>query len=485
MSYKLYLSAAAVLSGLVFWAPLGKAQNPSSGAQQPRPGSPAAEGSGSGAKEAATGSPLLDAQDLVADTTPLTGALNLSLGLPAGRHSFLLPSFGVSSQVQINPYTSNLPNALDRVETGYATGRLALSMASGRSNLALDYLAGGSFSSDPNQGNAGIQSLHFSDVIHWGRWSTMFGDQLSYTAQSPFGFGGLGSLNNLGVGLGSIAGSNSDIRDNFLPGQSILINGSTQISNAAVGEVDYALSHRGSLTFAGSYGLLDFINAGFQNSSSASFQGGYNYLVDRKNSIGVLYRFNEIMFSGLSQRIDDHGVQLSYARRIVARLSFQVGAGPDVVIYKSPLAASSTVANWMASTALRYQYRHFGAGISFNHYLTGGSGLLTGAQTDLSSGYLSQAFNKDWEGSLWAGYSRNQALQQTMPSANGVAPQAWYATAQVKRNFVRYGSLFIAYSASGQSNLATLCTMPACRASLLTSTISVGYNWGLRPIVLE
>jgi hypothetical protein len=484
MLRKLYLSGV-VLSGLALLAPLCKAQNPSTGAQQPLPDSSSPVGGTPAAKAAASGYPVIEGQEVVADTTPLAGAENLTLGLPASGHSFLLPSFGVASQAQIHPYGYGQPNTSGVIESTYLTGRLAMSRSSKRSSLGLDYLIGGSFSTDPNQGNSGLHSLHFSDMSYWGRWSIMFGDQLSYTAQSPFGFGGLGSSSNLGVGLGNITGSNSSFRDTFLPGQSILINGSTQVSNAAIGEVDYALSHRASLTFAGSYGLLDFLNNGFQNSSNATFQGGYNYQLDRKNSIAVIYRFNDTMFSGLSQRIEDHSVLLSYARRIVGRLSLQIGAGPDVVIYKSPLASSSTVGNWTGFSSLRYQYRYLGTGISYSHSVTGGSGLLTGAQTDLFSGNLNQAFNRDWEMSIFAGYSRNHALRQTMPSASNISPQAWYATALVKRHFVRYGSLFFAYSASGQSSLASICTLPACRVNSLTSTVSIGYNWGLRPIVLE
>jgi len=346
-------------------------------------------------------------------------------------------------------------------------------------------MTGGSFSTDSNQGNSGIQSLHFSDSIHWGRWSSMFGDQLGYTSQSPFGFGGLGGLNNLGVGFGNGVGSNSDFRNGFLPGQSILITGAPQVSNAAIGEVDYALSHRASLTFAGSYGLLDFANAGFQNSSNATFQGGYNYLLDRKNSIAVFYRFNATMFSGLSQRIEDHSMQLSFARRITGRLSFQVGAGPDVLIYKSPLIGPSTVASWTGSASLRYQYRRLGTGFSYNHSVTGGSGLLAGAETDMFSGYLNHALNREWDATVSTGYSRNHALQQTMLTAGSASPQAWFASAQVSRHFVRYGSLFMAFGTSGQSSLVSLCTLPACRVSSLSNTVSIGYNWGLRPIALE
>jgi hypothetical protein len=484
MLHKLCLTGI-VASGLVFLGAVARAQNPNAGAQPPAPANSAPTGTASSPKEAVRGFPVLEAQEVEPDTTSLAGVQNLTLGLPPSGHSFLLPSFGVTSQAQINPYDSSQPNSPGVIETTYLSGRLALMRSSGRSNLSLDYMAGGSFSTGSNQGNFGIQNLHFSDMTHWGRWTTMIGDQFSYTAQSPFGFGGLGNLNNLGVGFGAGVGSSATFNNNFLPGQSILINGSPQVGNAVIGELDYALSHRASLTFAGSYGLLHFVDAGFQDSSNATFQGGYNYLLDRKNSIAVFYRFNGTMFSGLSQGIQDHSVQLSYARRITGQLSFQVSGGPDAQVYKAPLAGPSRVASWMASTSLNYRHRHLGAGFSYNHSVTGGSGVLRGATADVFSGNLNHAIKRDWEASASSGYSWNHALQQTTPNASGTSPQSWFVFASLNRHFVSYGSLFISYGASGQSSLAAICTLPACQVSRLSSTVSIGYNWGLRPIVIE
>jgi hypothetical protein len=475
-----------VFSGLVLWAPLGSAQNPATGTQQPAPANPTPDATGTGAapKEAASGAPVLDEQELVPDTNALAGAQNLSIGLPPAGHSFLLPSFGATFQVQQNPYNSSQADSAGVIESAYLVGRLAFTRTSGRSNLLLDSTTGGSFSNYSTEGTFAIQSLHFSDSIHWGRWTTMIGEQFSYTPESPFGFAGLGSLSNLGVGLGSVS-PNSGFQSGFLPNQSILVDGSPQISNAVIGEVDYALSHRASLSFSGSYNFLDFVDAGFQDSSSATFQGGYNYQLDQLNSIAILYRYSANMLSGLSQGIQDHSVQFSYARRVTGRMSFQFGGGPDLQIFKSPLAGPSTVVSWTASTSLNYQYRHLKSGFTYIHSVTGGSGLLPGAQTDQLSGSIGRTINKDWQVTVSTGYARNHAFQQTSLNSNNATPQSWFATAQVSRLFVRYGSLFIAYTASGQSSLASICTLPACRVNSLSSTGSIGYNWGLRPIVLE
>jgi len=475
-----------VLSGLVLWAPLGRAQNPATGTQQPTPANPTPDTTGTGAapKEAASGAPVLDEQDLVPDTNALAGAQNLSIGLPPAGHTFLLPSFGAIFQLQQNPYNSSQADSAGIIESGYLVGRLVLSRTSGRSNLLLDSSSGVTFSNYSTEGTFGIQSLHFSDSIRWGRWTTVIGEQFSYTPESPFGFAGLGSLGNLGVDPGR-GSSNSGFQNGFLPSQSILVDGSPQISNAVIGEVDYALSHRASFSFSGAYDLLHFVDAGFQNSSSATFQGGYNYQLDLLNSIAVIYRYSANMFSGRTQGIQDHSAQLAYSRRITGRMSFQFGVGPDVQIFKSPLAGPNTAVNWMATTSMNYQYRHLKAAFYYYHSVSGGSGILPGAQTDLFSGNIGRTINKDWDGTVSAGYSRNHAFQQTSLNSNSTTAQSWFVSAQVTRHFVRYGSLFIAYSATGQSSLASICTQPACGVNSLSSTGSIGYNWGLRPIVLE
>jgi hypothetical protein len=408
----------------------------------------------------------------------------LTLGSALPGHFILLPSLGLSTQAQTNAYNSSESSSIGAVSATYLTGRLTLNRTSLQSQLSLDYLAGGILTNDPLQGNSAIQNLTFSDLKQWGRWSVLFGDHMSYTSQSPFGFGGLGGLNNLGVSPGNGSGGGG-FRSGFQPDQSIFINGAGQVTNAVIGQIDYALSHRSSLTFAGSYGILDFLQAGFLNNSGGTFQGGYNYLLDRVNSIAVFYRFNSLTFAGLSQGIKDHSVQLSYGRRITGRLSFQVGAGPDILEFQAPISGPSTVASWAGSAALKYQFRSFGAGLNYDHSLTGGSGLLLGAKTDLVFGTLSHTFNRDWEGAASMGYSANQPLQQTTPNANAFYPKAWFGNIRVMRHFVGYGSLFLDYNISGQTGLAAICSQAACRVNSRINAVTIGYNWGLRPLVLE
>ncbi len=416
----------------------------------------------------------------IADTRPVGGVQNLSLGGQATRHSFLLPSFGVISQVQFNPYDSKSPGNSSPATATYLSGRLALNKTSARSELLLDYLAAGAFASNSNQGDSIVQSVDFAETIKAGRWSQVFGDQFSYLPGSSFNFGGLGGLNNFGLSLSSV-GATPGFRQDLVPNQSILTN-TAAISNAVFAQTTYALGYRSSLNFFGTYGTLYFPDNGFQNSSSVSGGASYGYLLSPLNSMSISYGFNRFIFSHLPVGADSHTVQLSFARRITGRMSFQVGAGPDVQIYRSRLAGAGTVLSWAATAGMNYKLREWGAGLYYVHSLGDGSGLLAGAEADMVTGNLSRGFGK-WRGSATVGYARNRALQQT--SIHTIAPQSWFGGAQVSRGLGTFGHFFLSYNVSRQSSLGAICSFPACATNQLMQTISVGYNWGFRPIVLE
>lgn len=415
----------------------------------------------------------------IPDTRPLAGVQNLSLGSQSTSHSFLLPSFGVTSAAQFNG--SGSVGDSSPTSTTYISGRLALNKISDRSELLLDYIAGGGFSSHSNEGNSVIQNLDFSETIRAGRWSQTFGEQFSFLSASSFNFGGLGGLSNLGVGLGTV-GITPGFRQDLIPNQSILTNGAERISNTAMVQTTYALGYRSSLSFFGTYGTLNFLDNGFQNNSSISAGAGYNYLLSPLNSMSVSYGFGRFMFANLPFEVDTHSLQLSFARRITGRLSFQIGAGPDIQLYQTPLAGPPTHLAWTLNSGLNYRLRDWETGFGYTHSLTGGSGVLAGAETDMFLGHVDRTIGR-WHTGLAAGYSKNHPLEQTSTSV--VTLQGWFGGVQISRQVASFGSLFASYNVSRQSGLASLCSLPACATNQVTQTVSVGYTWGFRPIVLE
>jgi hypothetical protein len=458
-------------------------QKPDTDAQQPQPQQPqqpldpAGTGNTAGVTPYSKEDPGVDP-----DTRPLSGFQKLSLGTSQANHSFLLPSFTVVGQAQSDPSGQSGGDSVSESVT--LTGRLALSRVTSVSSLTLDYLAGASFSSGTGQGTSGIQSLDFSDTFHRGRWSLLAGDEFMYLSQSPFGFGGLGGLGGYGVPLGNGgtgAGTGSGL-DGQSPNQTIFTNGN-RISDAVLGQADYSLTHRSSLTFGVNYGFLKYIGTELNNNSTLAADVGYNYLLSRKDTMSISFNYGRFMFGNSSPSFESEGLQFGYGRRITNRVSFQIGAGPQFQMFTLPLKGPTTIVSWALSTSANYTRGSFNASASYSHGLSGGSGVLNGAESDAVSGSVSKAFNRDWNGSGGFGFSKNKALEQT--NANPISPTTWFFSARANRRFFSNGSLFISYGLSKQSSLAGVCTLSACQIASTTQYGSVGYTWSLHQIVLE
>jgi hypothetical protein len=151
-------------------------------------------------------------------------------------------------------------------------------------------------------------------------------------------------------------------------------------------------------------------------------------------------------------------------------------------VYRSPLAGPATLLTWALNSGLSYQLRDWQTGFGYTRSLSGGSGVLAGAETDVFSGHFARTLGR-WQTGVSVGYSRNHSLQQT--SISVVTPQGWFGGAQVSRQLASFGSLYASYNVSRQSGLGTICPLPACATNQVTQTVSVGYNWGFRPIILE
>jgi hypothetical protein len=426
----------------------------------------------------------MDQAKLTSDSRPLGGAQELTVGTVNKTYNFLLPSFSVVAQALHGPLASGATGSSTTSFQGFVAGRLALNHVSTYSSVALDYMAGGSFSANSNLGNSAIQSLSFAYTFQRGRWTTMLGDELSYASASSFGYGGLGGFGSLGIGLGNGVGSSAGFLPNFLPDQTLFLNGAAALNNAVIGQESYAVTHRSSLTFAGSYGILKYFDAGFRNGDSTAFQAGYNYALSRKDGISLAYQFDRFSFFSAPVTMMSHGVVFLYSRRVTGRMSFQVGAGPQFQHYQGVSGGNQNTTSWTLQSSLHYEIGRTTVGANYNHAQTGGSGILLGAETDTVTGSVGRTLNRYWDGSLNGGYSRNRTLMQTLPTGGPASPGAWFATGQINRHFVQYGSLFISYGFQHQSSLAGLCTLPQCGSSSNTQFISLGYTWGLRPWTL-
>ena len=84
----------------------------------------------------------------------------------------------------------------------------------------------------------------------------------------------------------------------FVPDGSILTGQGDRLSDAILGEVDYRLSRRSTLTVGGSYGLLHFLTSGYIDSQNEAGQIGYGYQLDRKDTLGFVFYGDHFSFNG-------------------------------------------------------------------------------------------------------------------------------------------------------------------------------------------
>jgi hypothetical protein len=425
-----------------------------------------------------------DSQTLTPDTRSLTGVQDLSLGTLPVTHSYWQPHIAISGTVDSNPQYST--GSGDWSTWTSVIGGIDIHHVSGLSDLALTYTGGGMFSNGGQAQNGIIQQLGFRDRLSFRRSSFSIFEQLGYLPESSFGFGG-----TEGTGLPGTGGIGSGLGNGFTPGQSILTPRGQSLSSSTAVEFDTKLTPRASLTFVGDYSLQRYFDQALANSGDTSFQAGYNYQATRKDTVAVSYLFSAFRYSNLNQSINANTIQASYGRRVTGRLAFQIAAGPQFVSSTSPITASSSATGptsssvsalyWTLNTSLQYQLRRAALAATYNHGVSGGSGLLAGAETDVVSASIgsqvSRTFNVGWN----VGYSRNKGF-----AAVGTTGEQnfsyWFTGVSVSHPLGRSLDAFMNYQLQYQDTSSLQCIGSGCSSNVIRNTIAFGVNFHKQPI---
>ncbi len=419
------------------------------------------------------------ATNLNPDTRPLTGVQNPTLGTPGIRHSYWLPGFQYGNTVRssaLNQATSSGWNT-----TSFILGNLSLLDAWGRAQLAVNYSGGGSFSSDSAQGNSHFQQFGLVQTFDWGRWKLYFLDQFSYLPETQFGFGVGTGLSFPGVG-GSLAPPLPGLLNSYVPNQGIFTTFGPRYSNAVATQVAYTVSPRGSITAAGSYGILRFIEAGNIESNDANFNVGYSYNLTRADTLGVQYSFGSYRYIGNPQAINDQVVQFMYGRKVTGRIALQLFGGPEVTTFRVPVNNSSNRVSGSGGANLTYASNRGSLALTYNHGVSGGSGVFAGANTDQVQSSLGRQLSREWAASLNFGYSRSGSVAS---SASSQTYDSWYVGGGLSRPFGRNTNFTVAYTAQIQTSNQTVCAAGTCSTNFTSQQITLGLQWHTRPYVLR
>ncbi len=488
--------AIAACAALLGTSTMYAQQQPQDQNQQPAQGQPAPD---QGATKAqgpipAYRSPLAGAVPneeeeqpaLAPDTRPVTGIQNLTLGMPIV-HSYWQPHFDLTSTLDSNP-AETINNEMG-VPTGWGTwisvtGGVDVHRVTEGSDLELTYVGGGTFTQNTGASNGVIQQMSFTDKYSFRRWNLSFVDDLNYLPETAFGYAGQGN-GAVNGGGGNQGGT----------GQDLLTGRGENLGNTFQTEADILFSSRSSMTLVGGFSNLDYFDSDLLNYQSENFRAGYNYILDRKNTVGAEYNFGQFNYSNFHQSITTHTAQLVYGRRITGKLAFQVAAGPEISFFQTPITPAggeggttggpkSTV-GWALNTNLQYQLERTAFTLSFVHGVNGGSGIQAGAETDTASGTLTRRVTRAFTAGITGGYTRSSGLtviNTTTPF--GQTFDYWYGGGNLSYALSRMVNFTLAYQLQYQDSGLGFCLGGAtCGTTFVRHTITFGFTWRDRPLL--
>ncbi len=445
--------------------------------------------------------PATETDSATPDTRPLSGAERFTLGEIGKRRSYVLASLDFFETADSNSGNTGNKTNFDTAST--FSGHITLQRLWSRYQLTADYTGGGSIYNDRSSLNTTLHQFGLSQAITWRRWSLRLSDNLGYLPESAFGFGGFNS--GLGSPLPNAVNLNPvsnvvNLNPTFAPSQTIFTSRAARLSNTAVGEVQYGLNPRSSITATGSYGILHFLGSDFINSNNAVFQTGYNHELTKRDTLALTYGFSRFWLgcTALLQQpctarvIHDHTVQLGYGRRVTGRLALQLSAGPEIYRASDPVSGSGRRLTWTTSSSLHYRFPRTELELSYANLLGGGAGVLRGTRNHEVQLTVTRQLSRMWSGSLDLGFARNIGLRENttqIVTAQSVQPtfNSWHTGVNVNRPLGRYTNIFFNYVLLRQTahNNAPCIVGGICATTLLRHHFGLGFNWHLRPIRID
>jgi len=483
----------SVILGLTLCVPAVRGQRPDPQSNPPlqplQPDSPPPAGEITGTAPGQT-LPRPETQ-ATPDTRPLSGAEQFTLGQMGKRRNYLLTNFDFFQSADTNPIVSPQPR-LDTESTLF--GYLALRRIWSHYEFKTEYTGGGQLYVHNSNLDATIQEFGMELRIGGRRWSALLTDQVSDIPESLFSFSGFGTTEgNLQFGGFGSAQSiqNTDITNLnaiFEPDQSILTTRSSRLANTGVAELDYNLSRKSTFTAAAGYGILRFNNSSvtgsFVNNDNAVFLAGYDYVPNVRNTLAVSYGLTLFRYPGQAQQIYDHVVALDYRYQITGRLALELSAGPEFYTISHAVTGPGQHSQFSSYQQISLMYSTLGRTtlrISYFNFLTGGAGVVSGANSHTVELTVAHHWSRSWSSSLDTGFAHSTPLAQTNLGAANLRPfNTWYGSATLSRPLGRYMDLLFDYTVQRQISGTTgtsLCAIAICGLAPARQVFGLGFDW--------
>jgi hypothetical protein len=378
-------------------------------------------------------------------------------------------------------------------------GNFALQRYWRRYQTLLDYSGGGVLYSGPHQvPNSQVHSLNFDQAIMWRTGLMQIRNNFSYLPEGFFGGGFGGSLGmasvpggGSGTGLGGFGGGGGT--NFFGTGQFGALGVAPRITDRAIIDVQNSLTPRTSITLAGGYGLAHFThaNSGLIDSRQISAQAGYNYALNRRNSIALVYGFQRFTFpQGGGGNFNSNVIHFMYGHQISGRMDLKIGAGPQIVqihsstgVPATPFSANRISASGMAS--LRYRFPKTALALMYERVENPGSGFFAGATSDLAHVSANRPLSRRWEVMINTGYSHNHRTQLSTLGLNANSYNYGFAGARLARTFTRTLNGFVTYQFNALRSGGRCVSSTTCDLASDRHLMGIGITWRPQPIRID
>jgi hypothetical protein len=440
----------------------------------------------------------------VAENPPLSGLDLPSLEPHAAPLSYLQPGATFSESADSN--VGNGTSAQSFVSVTRAIGSLTLQRLWSNYDLAVDYFGGAGYYDQLGIGWKALQQMDLQQKVTWKRGQFAIRDSFSYLPEGNFG-GAYGSQGSQGIqSLGESAFGS------FWGGAALGTFGlAPRIMNVSLADISESLTPKSQVTAAGGYAFTHFYGseadgANFIGSSQVSAQAGYDRVLTAHTQIAAVYGYQGFDFDVLGTAFHSHIIQLMYGHRISGRLDLLIAAGPQFTHLEFEGTPDFRVGG-AGQFRLRYAFTKMRLDAWYQRYLTGGSGLFAGAQSDMATVHAERPFTRVWSGFADIGYSRNTRFQplpfgpqsgcvfpgqsnpDNLPACPGVLANSYqygFLGGGVHRQFGRNWHGFVSYQFNELDFDKSYCgTLSSCNRIGNRNVITVGLDWTPRPIRID
>jgi hypothetical protein len=433
---------------------------------------------------------------------------------------------------------SNIQNSLGGSSLSTITralGSLELQRLWSNYDLTLDYLGGVGYYQATGLGLKQIEELGVNQKVSWKRGYLGVRDAFSYQPEGTFG-SSYGSIGATGAGL---AGTST-----FNGGSALGALGQVpRIMNLTLLDAVENLTPKSAITVTGGYGFVHFLgnelgtNAAFIGNSQISAEIGYDRVLGPHDQGALVYGYQGFQFS-TGVDFHSHVIQAMWGHRISGRMDFVVSAGPQftqinnlLTTVNNPTAADTTppcVLQFTATSAslecpendlrisaagralFRYRFPKASLEVTYDHYLTSGSGFFAGAESDIARVSVSRPLNRIWSVYSDIGYSRNSRVSsltatqlagcspsltnQNPPPCPGTSANVYqygFAGAGIHRMFGHTFHAFASYQFNDLTFDSSYCsatvgtTAGPCNRTSQRSVGTVGLDWTPRPMRID